>query len=872
MVDAKLLALSAVGMIGVMAMVFQVRTAAEEASEDGSTVTLDEACTIVFTIQYSETQSAKDTGLEEMAGSVVELCGTIRAEGATWDTAVLNTECNGADMTFEDMFQVYEQSQDLVNSYGEDEHSRMEWIEHAHDLFCGGEGTIDTGSRRLLETHGGVNFIKMMRHLPAEDHVDEETGHVLSLDKNGRRLVTDVDGTIIHDHLENGDKRFYDIESRKLLTRRRLSGEVDAEGRQLWGGAVKWVKKAVKTVVKFVVKVVVAVICAAANVFSQGDFCGQIKAFIQGVAAGLTECIVGWDDSMIDALLSWSLQPIKTWWAGVMTCVKTKLATDYRTGVFVRNEERGTSYGRSAYASLLTPTSKNNRGGRKGGIRIVNPTSCGAGRNDPATTSPTCTTKNGGLNMNWNPTASGSTDPTMVTTTTRHSNCPSAWSWYDRPGGYCQRYWKGYCTWHWWVRWQCRNTCAKHLRRCREKTTTKTVFGSTMGTNTCMSTNQFKTRKWAMKHLAHYANNIATNINGKPATAGKEYGEVGCASTWHEKHQVTWNYVVDKTEYTLPIIEPCSAQSGLDFDMILCDSGHEEAVDDSTLNINTNDPRFGDQMTMLAWGNLVFHGTCGGGLGDPLDTGPMSFMFIYLLVELDLSHSSPGSWRAGDVNNGKKYTRDKLHKDMDLFFHTMDDYSNYPSPGLPRLAHNKYGEYTEDWMNNMHRLDDLAGSYMNVIPIFVKRAIGVCIPNCPGIANTFGLCDDYDNFMFGNLKSLLNDNVAGFGDIMSNYNAYPIGNNKISYKFQGCMKLIEGAIRFANAFLVQSDTTGNDLFLVGHDRPPLDATCDLQYHSRWHWRASGTMRSFLEMTQIIRGGGKSGKKGGTFPYRGKQSH
>ena len=72
MVDAKLFALSAVGMIGVMAMVFQVRTAAEEASEDGSTVTLEEACTIVFTIQYSETQSAKDTGLEEMAGSVVE--------------------------------------------------------------------------------------------------------------------------------------------------------------------------------------------------------------------------------------------------------------------------------------------------------------------------------------------------------------------------------------------------------------------------------------------------------------------------------------------------------------------------------------------------------------------------------------------------------------------------------------------------------------------------------------------------------------------------------------------------------------------------------------------------------------------------------
>lgn len=232
------------------------------------------------------------------------------------------------------------------------------------------------------------------------------------------------------------------------------------------------------------------------------------------------------------------------------------------------------------------------------------------------------------------------------------------------------------------------------------------------------------------------------------------------------------------------------------------------------------------------------------------------------------------------TNGGNPYSREKLHQDMDLFFHVMDDYNYYPSSDSafrhkPQPC-NKYGEYTEDWMKNMQRIDDIAGSYMNVIPTFVKRAIGLCIPVCPEIVQSIGgsrnLCAKYDNLMFGTIKDLLNEHVSGFGDIMTNYNNYPIGNNRLKYNFKGCKKLIEGGIRFANAFVVQNDGAHHDLFMVGKDRPPLDATCDLQYHSRWHWRAAGVMRSFLEMTQIARGGKATGHKGPTVPYRGQGTH
>merc|ERR1719247_2781042 len=116
----------------------------------------------------------------------------------------------------------------------------------------------------------------------------------------------------------------------------------------------------------------------------------------------------------------------------------------------------------------------------------------------------------------------------------------------------------------------------------------------------------------------------------------------------------------------------------------------------------------------------------------------------------------------------------------------MDDYNYCPSTDSQYKNEpqpfNKYSEFTEPWMDNMRRIDNLAGNYMNVIPTFVKRAVGLCIPVCPEIVQSIGgsrnLCAKYDNLMFGTIKDLFNEHVQGFGDIMTNYNAYPIGSNR----------------------------------------------------------------------------------------------
>lgn len=350
----------------------------------------------------------------------------------------------------------------------------------------------------------------------------------------------------------------------------------------------------------------------------------------------------------------------------------------------------------------------------------------------------------------------------------------------------------------------------------------------------CLTSKQLNTRKKAMIHTANYAS-ASTTRDMKGNSKNKNFHEWFCDGQWWEKHEAAWAFDVDNTRYNLKIIEPCSAQAGLDFDFLMCDDGR---VDDHKLNVARDDPIFGDQFTMLAWGNLVFHGSgCANSFGGPVDTGPMSYMFLYLLSEMDLSHSSPGSWKAPGINGYKPYKNSEIKRDMESFYRTMEN-----------------GPYDDAWLANMNRLDNIAGDYMTAIPLFVKRAIGLCLPVCPPILQKWNLCADYHNAVYGGLKENIGKipMADGMTTIWANYKT---GANILKYDYNGCMLFIEGALRFANAFVVQNDNPSHELAMVGKRRPALTATCDQQYHSRWHWRATGVMRAFLKVTQIARRNG-----------------
>jgi hypothetical protein len=306
----------------------------------------------------------------------------------------------------------------------------------------------------------------------------------------------------------------------------------------------------------------------------------------------------------------------------------------------------------------------------------------------------------------------------------------------------------------------------------------------------------------------------------------------------------------------------------------MCDDGR---VDDYTLNVATNDPIFGDQFTMLGWGNLVFHGSgCSNSFGGPVDTGPMAFMFLYLLGDMDASHSAvvtdglASGWIHAGMNNGQRYSYSQIKLDMEEFFQTMNAVRNNGVQGTyyDTTGHGPGG--SSSWLQNMNRLDNLAGAYLNAIPLFAKRALGLCFPNIPQLIIDIdaqidtGLSASYDNAIYGGLK----DNIGAIsigganpGDMWGNY---PVGANRLSYNYEGCKMLVGGAIHFANAFLVQDDNPSNDLFMVGTTRPALDDTCDQQLHSRWHWRATQVMRTLLRMTQLAR-------QTGTVAFHGDQT-
>merc|ERR1712072_598018 len=177
--------------------------------------------------------------------------------------------------------------------------------------------------------------------------------------------------------------------------------------------------------------------------------------------------------------------------------------------------------------------------------------------------------------------------------------------------------------------------------------------------------------------------------------------------------------------------------------------------------------------------------------------------------------------------------------------------------------------YNQAWLDNMRRIDAKAGNYLDAIPLFAKRALGLCLPNCPTIVYQISneldknFCGDYDNAVYKGIK----DNIGGIefagarpGSV---WGGYPVGGNRLAYNLEGCKMLIQGGVQFANAFLVQNDNPNHALPLSGTNRPDEDATCDQQYHSRWHWRATGVMRSFLRMVQLAR-------QTGTTPFRGDQ--
>jgi hypothetical protein len=385
--------------------------------------------------------------------------------------------------------------------------------------------------------------------------------------------------------------------------------------------------------------------------------------------------------------------------------------------------------------------------------------------------------------------------------------------------------------------------------------------------SSCLTTKQKDTREKAMWLTATYAAQ-ATNRDSQPKSAS--FNEWMCDGQWWERNVVSWNFnLPNYGDQTLGIIEPCSAQAGLDFDFLMCDDGR---VDTYTLNIasHADDRYFGDQFTMLAWGNLVFHGSgCANSFGGPVDTGPMSYMFLYLLGSMDASHSSPATWTHPGINNGNGYPFSHIKRDMELFFQTMNAVKHNGAQGAYTDT-SGHGPSNQGWLQNMNRLDALAGNYLDAIPLFAKRALGMCLPNCPGLIHSLdaqlgqNLCGKYDNAVYKGIKDNIGAlSIAGAkpGDI---WGAYPVGANRLAYNFEGCKLLITGAIHFANAFLVQNDNPSNSLPLAGSNRPALDATCDQQYHSRWHWRATQVMRSFMWMVQVSR-------STGTTPFKGDQT-
>lgn len=294
---------------------------------------------------------------------------------------------------------------------------------------------------------------------------------------------------------------------------------------------------------------------------------------------------------------------------------------------------------------------------------------------------------------------------------------------------------------------------------------------------------------------------------------------------------------------SITIVEPCNTQAGTDFDFILCDDGR---VDSKTLKVNERDPKFGDIISALAWGNTLYHGSgCKNKVGSPVDNLPMSYMFAYLLVKID-KHSE----KAGQSSlSGYKFTERDVHADIDAVFNMMA-----PANG-----------YDEAWGNNVRKYFDKVPDMQSIIGLFVRRAITTCIPDCT--IDAFGICDDTFSGLIDTLMGALDGQLSKLGDMAKPYESY-VGNqgNKLKFDISGCSMIIEGLMRFINAKAVQPDGLGQEAGMLNFgvelmnaglvQRPSKTADCTKTLHAKWHWRSQGVMRTFLEFAQRVGGAHK----------------
>jgi hypothetical protein len=404
--------------------------------------------------------------------------------------------------------------------------------------------------------------------------------------------------------------------------------------------------------------------------------------------------------------------------------------------------------------------------------------------------------------------------------------------------------------------------------------------GGTMGNvaQSCMTQEMINTRKGAMEKLYAFTQGAKDYGGAKGARGGGGYGNYNqCGSSgtqdckslkgsgfkgewncdnpgWQERNTLVARFNVGNGEREMKIAEPCNAQAGLDFDFLLCDQGKVDDLDLWSGNsVTANDPdyRFAKVFTVLSWGNLIFHGSgCYSFVGSATDNAPMAYMFMWMLQRLHTHHGRTDAigfnrrggkvgpaWTAGGTGSYYMLSQSTIGGEMDALYNHM----------------NANGPYNWNWAKGISDQFKSAPTMDNVIPLFVKRAIPGCIPDVPSWAKR----RDIYIKLWDTVRNILAGVDPAFIDAIE---SIKMGHHKQKFTSEGCGLLISGALRFANAMVVQPDTGSvnpdceskmcNNILITGAEVSAENAQCHNANHAKWHWRATGVMRAFLKMTKV----------------------